>query len=165
MPEQCPQLAKLPAQSRKFWEDKQRELQDTLIRFSYAVLTVPAELSSVDQSGLLYLMQQNLWFEDFPKPPPLISIGKPREYQKTLIRMPVAALEKFEVIPESVLKMRFQDKPQHSGFFRNLAYFLGVNPKYLLFSGKLAAGSRFQYAFREIDEPQVWVQTLSALLT
>jgi len=161
MPDQCPQLAKLPENVRKFWEDKQREVDDTLIRFSYAVLTESAERFLVNKSGILYLMKNNLWFEDFPKPPLFFFLGTKSEYKKTLIQMPRAALGKVEIIPESALHELFQGKKQGSGFFQNLFRLFGAEPRYLLLSGKQASGSSFQYAFHELDDPQSWVQTLS----
>ena len=68
MPTQlCPQLEKVSEPVRKFWETRQTECADTLLRFSYAILLSPVKYVMTEKAGLLYLMQRALWFEDFPK--------------------------------------------------------------------------------------------------
>ena len=68
-PYQCPQLDQLPENVQTFWEEKQNELGERLLLFSYAIFVNPAHFPLPEKSGILYLMEQNLWFEDFPKPP------------------------------------------------------------------------------------------------
>jgi hypothetical protein len=161
MSEECPQLKKLPENVREFWEDKQRELDDTLLRFSYAILVIPGEYFLVEKVGLIYLMKKNLWFEDFQKPPFFLFARSAPQYKKTIIQIPLETVENFETVRQSTLQELFLGEKRRSGFFKNIFQLLSSDPLYLLISGKQAADSDFQYAFRELDNPVSWVQTLS----
>jgi hypothetical protein len=163
MPDQCPQLKKLPEHVRKFWEDKQKEFEDTLIRFSYAILIIPSQISPIQKSGILYLMKRNLWFEDFPKPALFSFIITTPQYKKTMIQMPLETLENVKVIPQSVLNELLLGKKHRSAFSQGIFRWLNPDPACLLVSGKEVSGNRFQYAFRELDDPGSWVLTLSDL--
>ena len=161
MSEECPQLKNLPENVREFWEDKQRELDDTLLRFSYAILTVPGQYFLVEKVGLIYLMKKNLWFEDFQKPPFFLFAKNTSQYKKTIIQIPLETLENFEIIRQSALQELLLDKKPRSGFFQNLFQLIGSEPTYLLISGQQTADSSFRYAFRELDNPESWIQMLS----
>ena len=82
--EPCPQLQDLPPNIRQFWEEKQQECGEQIVLFSYAVFLGSPESSSPEKSGILYLMERNLWFEDFPKPP-LFLFNRATTYKKTLL--------------------------------------------------------------------------------
>ncbi len=159
---ECPQLEKLPENVRTFWEKKQQELDDTLLRFSYAILTTPGQYFLAEKAGILYLMKKNLWFEDFQKPAFFLFARGSSQYKKTLIQIPLEAGERFETIRQSALHELFLGKKPRSGFLRDIFHLIRNDPLYLLISGKQIADSRFQYAFRELDDPESWVQTLSA---
>jgi hypothetical protein len=161
MSKECPQLEKLSENVRTFWEDKQRELEDTLLRFSYAILTTPGQYFLVEKPGILYLMKKNLWFEDFPKPP-LFFFARSSSQKKTLIQIPLETVENFEAIQQPALHELFLGQKPRSGVLQGI--FRRSNPRYLLVSGKHAADSDFRYAFRELDNPESWVQTLSEVI-
>ena len=161
MSKECPQLEKLSENVRTFWEDKQRELEDTLLRFSYTILTTPGQYFLVEKPGILYLMKKNLWFEDFPKPP-FFFFTRSSSQKKTLIQIPLKTVENFEAIGQSALRELFLGKKPRSGFLQGI--FRLSNPIYLLVSGKQAADSDFRYAFRELDDPESWVKTLSEVI-
>jgi hypothetical protein len=165
MSHQCPQLEKLPDNIRKFWEDKQTELEDTLIRFSYAILTIPTQFAPIEKNGILYLMKRNLWFEDFQKPPFFIFMRSSSQYKKTIIQMPLETLENFEVVRQSALEELITGEKPRLGFFHNIFRLMRVDPIYLFVSGKETSGNTFQYAFRELDDPESWSRTLSAAIT
>ena len=161
MAKQCPQLEKLPENVRNFWEDKQRELDDILLRFSYAILTLPSQFPPIEKSGILYLMKSNLWFEDFPKPPLFFFVKSTSQYKKTIIQMPLETLENVETIRQSALHDFLLEKNRGLGFLRNIFRLASPDPMYLFISGKLASGNYFQYAFRELDDLESWLLTLS----
>jgi hypothetical protein len=163
MPDQCPQLAQLPEKVRKFWEDKQRECHDTLLRFSFAVLTDPSQKFQIEKSGLLYLMQTNLWFEDFPKSSSLMFLFGAQSYEKTMIQIPLATLEAVKPIRQSALNELLPGKKRSAGFAYGFFRFLFPDPLWLLLSGQNVFGKPFQYAFRVMDNPESWAVTLSEL--
>lgn len=161
MSEECSQLKKLPQNVREFWESKQRELEDTLLRFSYAIFTTPGQYFLVEKTGLLYLMKKNLWFEDFQKPPFFLFARSAPQYKKTIIQIPLETVENFETIRQAALQELLLGKKHRSGFLQDLFRLIGSDPLYLLISGKHTADSSLRYAFRELDDPVSWVQTLS----
>lgn len=166
MIDQCPQIKNLPENVRKFWEDKQVELEDTLIQFSYAIVTDPSKTFQIQKSGLLYLMKRNLWFEDFQKVSAFsFFIRGSTQYKKTLIQIPVETIEDIKLTPKSFSDSVVRGKQQRSGFFQKLFCFMkGAPAMYLLISGKEISGTSFQYAFGELDNPDAWLQVLSEVL-
>jgi len=161
MSKECPQLEKLPENVRKYWEDKQIELEDTLLRFSYVILTTPDQYPLVEKTGILYLMKKNLWFEDFQKPPFFLFARSTSQYKKTIIRIPLETVENFVLIRQSALHELLTGKEHRSDFFRNIFQTIKRDPIYLLITGKQSADSSFRYAFRDLDSPESWIQTLS----
>ncbi len=164
MMNQCPQLQQLPENVKKYWEEKQRELEDTLIQFSYTVFVIPSNLVFAEKTGILYLMERDLWFEDFPKPP-LFFLNTASKYKKTLIQIPRQTITNVELLSQSTLHEIVQGKPQHSGIFQNIFRLIRSEPLYLLVSGVQDSGQAFQYAFRDLQNPESWVPALQVRKT
>ena len=158
-PYQCPQLDQLPENVQTFWEEKQNELGERLLLFSYAIFVNPAHLPLPEKSGILYLMEQNLWFEDFPKPP-LFFLNRTSKYKKTLIQIPRQAISSVELIKQSGLEEIFLRKRPGSGFFRSIAKLMSPESTYLLLAASQNAENPSRYAFREINDPKTWLQAL-----
>lgn len=162
MNQECPQLASLSENVRKFWEERQTTLQDTLLRFSYAVLTVPSDFTTVEKSGLLYLMKRNLWFEDFPKSSTFSALfQRSSQYEKMLLQLPVETVEQVQVIPQFALSTFFPEFPVRSGPFQWITRMFGIGPKYLCVAGKDVSRGDVRYAFRDVTEPEAWVQAIT----
>ena len=159
---QGPQLDQLPENVREFWEEKQRELEEKLAIFSYAILVKPTRVPFPEKGGILYLMERNLWFEDFQKPP-LFFLNRTPKYKKTLIQIPRQSITSVELVNQSALEERFQGIAQHSGFFQNLLHIFKPDPVYVLISGHLESEGPFTYAFRELNDPEMWRQNLENL--
>lgn len=159
MTNQHPLLQHLPESVRKYWEEKQRELEDTLILFSYTIFVTPTNLPPTEKAGILYLMKRNLWFEDFPKPP-LFFLNIASKYEKTLIQIPRQAVTRVKLIRQSALNDLTQGKRQHSGIIQNILRLISSDPFYLIVSGTQESGASFQYAFRDLQEPESWVRAL-----
>lgn len=162
MPNQCPKLQQLPENVRKFWEDKQRELEDTLILFSYATFVESPSFPGTGKSGILYLMEQNLWFEDFEKPP-IFFLSQKSTYTKTLIQIPRHAITNVGLVRGSVLDefLRGKRAPfeiKHNIFWR----LIHSDSVHLVVSGAQDSGTSFQYIFRDLDEPESWVRILQS---
>ena len=164
MNQECPQLASLSEDVRKFWEEKQITLQDTLLRFSYAVLTVPSGFTTIEKSGLLYLMKRNLWFEDFPKSSTFsVLFQRSSQYEKMLLQLPVETVEQVQVVPQFALSTFFSEFPARTGPFQWIARMFGTGrtgPKYLCVAGKDVSRVDVRYAFRDVTEPEVWAQAI-----
>jgi hypothetical protein len=162
MTQECPQLQNLPANVRKFWDDKQQALHDTLQRFSYGVLVESADVMLRETSGLLYLMRQNLWFEDFPKSSVFSSLFQQNaNYTKTLLQFPVNAISEVRLVPSSELARLLLETPRSSGGFFSFLRIFSPKQNALFLSGKDATGRDFKCAFRDLDDPGAWHQTLS----
>jgi hypothetical protein len=156
----CPQLQHLPDNVKAFWEDKQRDLDDTLLLFSYSIMATLPNFPFPEITGILYLMQRDLWFEDFPKPP-LFFLNRPSKYQKTLIQIPRTSITEVQLLRQSALEAMLRDTPQQTPeFLRKLSRFFSRDPYYLVVTGVSMAGKAFQYAFREVNDPDSWLQTL-----
>ena len=158
-PYQCPHLDQLPENVRIFWEEKQDELGETLYLFSYAIFVNPAQFPLPEKSGILYLMEENLWFEDFPKPP-MFFFNKTSKYKKTLIQIPRQAITTVELIKQSRLEEVFLGKESRSGFLRNIVKFMSPEPTYLVISENQNSANPSRYAFRELNDPEAWLQAL-----
>jgi hypothetical protein len=161
MNQECPQLAALSENVRRFWEEKQAKLQDTLLRFSYAVLTLPSGFTTVEKSGLLYLMKHNLWFEDFPKSSTFATLfQRSSQYEKMLLQLPLETVEQVQVLPQVALDTFFVEFSVRSNPFQWIARMFGIGPKYLCVTGKDVSGHDVRYAFRDVTEPEVWEQAI-----
>ena len=163
MTTQHPELDQLPENVRTFWEEKQHELNDTLLSFSYSILVLYTRMPSTEKSGILYLMGRDLWFEDFPKPP-LFFLGRSSSYKKTLIQIPRHTIAKVELVKQSALKTghdyQARETTQQIGFMQRILQLFTSDPLYLLISGDSESGEPFQYAFRELNDPNAWVAVL-----
>ena len=158
-PYHCPQLDQLPENVQTFWEEKQNELGERLLLFSYAIFVNPDHFPLPEKSGILYLMERNLWFEDFPKPP-LFFLNRTSKYKKTLIQISRQTITSVELIKQSGLEEVFWGKPSGAGFLRNIAKLISPDPTYLLLSASQNAENPSRYAFREINDPKAWLQAL-----
>jgi hypothetical protein len=158
-PYQFPRLDQLPENVQTFWEEKQNELGERLLLFSYAIFVNPAHFPLPEKSGILYLMEQNLWFEDFPKPP-LFFLNRTSKYKKTLIQIPRQTIATVELIKQSGLEEVFLGKRSGSGFFRYIAKLMSPEPTYLFISESQNTENPSGYAFREINDPKTWLQAL-----
>jgi hypothetical protein len=162
MAQECSQLQNLPASVRKFWDDKQQALHDTLQRFSYGVLVEPADVMLREASGLLYLMHQNLWFEDFPKSSIFASLFQQNaNYTKTLLQFPLNAISEVRLIPSFELDRLLLEPSRSSGGMFSFLRFFSSRQNTLFLAGKDATGQDFKCAFRDLDDPAAWHQALS----
>ena len=162
MTQECPQLKNLSPNIRKFWEDKEQTLQDTLLRFSYGVFIEPAEVILREKSGLLYLMRQNLWFEDFPKSSTFSALFEQRsQYTKTQIQIPCASIAEVHLVPAIELGSIFLGKrPSSAGILGALRLFK-PRPNTIVLRGTDAAGNPLHCALRDLDGADEWYQALS----
>lgn len=156
------QFDQLPEDARQFWLEKQRQLNATIQRFSYAILVIPTRMPPVEKSGLLYVTAHNLWFEDFEKPP-LFFLKTSSRYKKTLLQMPVSTLGTIETMLQSTLEEDILHPRKRAGFWAPLWRLLNADPVHLVITGTDSAGQEYRYAFRELDDPDAWMHSLSTL--
>jgi hypothetical protein len=162
MTQECPQLQNIPANVRKFWNDKQQALNDTLQRFSYGVLVESADVMLRETSGLLYLMQQNLWFEDFPKSSVFSSLFQQNaNYTKTLLQIPVNTISEVRLVPPFELARLLLETSRPSGGIFSFFRILTPKQNTLFLTGKDATGRDFKCAFRDLEDPDAWHRALS----
>lgn len=163
--QQCPQLEKVSEKVRAFWETRQTECNDTLLRFSYAILLSPVGSIMTEKAGLLYLMQHALWFEDFPKTSMFSFLyqGAIGSYEKTRIQMPLTNMTDCRTISRAELESLLSETPSPSGWWQQFLEIFKPPASYLFVSGTDATGSPFRYAFRDLDAPETWVQSVTAL--
>jgi len=159
--EQCPQLHNLPPNIRQFWEEKQQECGEQVIIFSYAVLLGSPEASAPEKSGILYLMERNLWFEDFPKPP-FFLYNRATTYKKTLLQIPRTTILSVELIRKSGLEVRLQGKSPRIGALQKFFALFTPDPVYLRVTQKQENGGTRTYQFREVNESEAWIQAFQA---
>lgn len=163
MTQECPQLQNLPANVRKFWDDKQQALHDTLQRFSYGVLVESADVMVRETSGLLYLMRQDLWFEDFPKSSIFSSLFQQNaDYTKTLLQFPITTISEIRLVPSFELARLLLDVTRSSGGIFSFFRMFTPRQNTLFLAGKDATGHDFKCAFRDLDDPSAWHQALSS---
>ncbi len=162
MTQECLQLQNLPDNVRKFWDEKQQTLQDTLLRFSYGVFVEPADVILHEKSGLLYVMRQNLWFEDFPKSSTFSSLfHQNAEYTKTRIQIPRAAIAEVRLIPSAELGHALLGTSPSSAGILDFFRLFKPRPNTLLLNGADAAGQPIRCALRDLDDPDDWFRILS----
>jgi hypothetical protein len=162
MEQHCQQLDTLPENIRAFWEEKERTLNDTLVRFSYGILLKPAEFMLQEASGIVYLMRQNLWFEDFPKSNAFSALfQRDSKYTKTLIQVPLITIQEVRLMTTTEAASLLLEQPPRPGFFQQLFQWIPAKPNTLLLSGQQADETLRHYAFRDLDDPTSWQQTLS----
>lgn len=156
---QTPQLEHLSENVRIFWEEKQQELGETLLKFSYAIFVEPVRFPALEKSGIFYLMERNLWFEDFPKSP-LFFFNKTSTYKKTRLQIPRSSISAVELVKRSTFEEKFFGRKPPSGIFQNILGIFNPEPTYLIISMTQDSGTPIQYAFRELDDPENWLQAL-----
>jgi len=158
----CQQLQNLPASARKFWEEKEQALHDTLLCFSYTVCVEPADGVLREKGGLLYLMRQNLCFEDFPKSSAFSSLFQQNaEYTKTQVQIPLHAIAEVRLLTSPELGPELlADGPSSAGILEFFRLFK-PRPTTLFVAGSDAAGHAIRCAFQELDKPDAWYQTLA----
>ena len=155
--ERCPQLHALPSNIQQFWEEKQQECGEQLLLFSYAVFMGTLESPSPDKSGILYVMERNLWFEDFQKAP-FFLFAAAATYKKTLIQIPRPSITKVELITKSGLDLRLHGKTPRTGALHKLFSLFTSDPAYFCVAQKQTNGEITTYLFREVNEPEAWIQ-------
>ncbi|GAK60243.1 hypothetical protein U27_00134 [Candidatus Vecturithrix granuli] len=155
--EQCPQLQDLPRNIQQFWEEKQQECGEQVIIFSYAVLLGSSEAPTPEKSGILYLMERNLWFEDFPKPP-FFLFNRATTYKKTLLQIPRTTILTVELIKKSGFEVCLQGKPSRTGALQKLFTIFVPDPVYLRVVQRRDGQESDLYYFRELNEPEAWIQ-------
>lgn len=162
MIQECPQLQNLPANVRKFWEEKQSTLDDTLLRFSYGVLVEAKDVMLRETGGLAYLMRRNLWFEDFPKSSIFSSLFQSKApYTKTQLQFPLTRITEVRLVPPSELGPLLCQTDRPPGKLLKILQMFNPKPTVLFLAGKDAVDRNFRYAFRDLDDPDAWYQTLS----
>lgn len=158
--EQCPQLHNLPPNIRQFWEEKQQECGEHVILFSYAVLLGSPETSAPEKSGILYLMERNLWFEDFPKPP-FFLFNRAATYKKTLLQIPRTTILTVELVKKSGLEVRLHGKAPRTSALQKLFAVFAPDPVYLRVMQRQENGETRIYQFREVNAPEAWIQAFN----
>ncbi len=162
MTTQHSRLRQLPENARIFWEKKQQEVNDTLLLFSYATFVETPHVPASEKNGLLYLMERDLWFEDFQKPQ-VFFLPQKADYTKTVIQIPRPTIENAELIRESLLADFLQGKRQQINKNpRGIFWWFGSDPVHLVISGTQESESQLQYIFREMEDPESWVQALTS---
>ncbi len=156
---QCPKLDHLSENIRTYWEEKQQERGETLHQFSYAILVEPVRFPAPEKSGILYIMEHNVWFEDFPKPP-LFFLNSPSNYKKTQFHIPRTSITDVELITRSAFEQRFFDKQPSSGPLQGILNIFKTDPVYCIISERQENGDLLQHVFREVDEPEGWLKAL-----
>lgn len=164
MNSQSVRLEKLAAPVRQFWEKKQAELHDTLVRLSYSVLMIPSAPTIQEKGGILYLMEQHLWFEDFPKQTLFTLFNAAAPYEKTLIQIPCRAIRTTQTLAQSAFEEQTFGKTQPQGYFKRLFQFMSPEPRYLVISGE-SDGEPFRYIFRDINDLPAWQESLARIIT
>ncbi|PIE33480.1 hypothetical protein CSA56_11800 [candidate division KSB3 bacterium] len=159
MSTQCPQLDQIPDNIRTYWEKKQQERGEALYRFSFAVLVQPGRIPATEKSGILYIMERNVWFEDFPKPP-LFFLNQSSNYKKTEIHISRASIIGAELLRQSAFEERFFDKRPSSGLLQNILTLFKTDPIYCIISERQKNGSLFQHVFRGLEEAEDWLKAL-----
>lgn len=155
--EQCPQLQNLPPNIQQFWEEKQQECGEQVIRFSYAVWIESPDTSTREKSGILYLMGRNLWFEDFPKPP-FFLFNRTDTYKKTRLQIPRTTILRVELVKKSGIEIRLQGKAPRPGMLQKLFAMFTPDPVYLCVVQRQEDADPRTYQFREVNEPEAWIQ-------
>jgi len=154
-----PELQKLPENVRAFWEAKEREFNERLIKFSYSVWIEPIRFPYPEKGGLCYLMEQHLCFEDFPKAG-LFFFNKTEAYVKTNFRIPLSAVCSVELLRSSEFEEKFFGRSYSRGWFAELFPFLHPEPMMLVIGVRQNSGEATYSAFREMDDPEAWLSLL-----
>ena len=155
-------LQHLPENVREFWEEKQREFGEKLLKFSYAALLDPARFPCPEKSGLCYVMERHLYFEDFPKASPFFLMNV-EKYKKTLIQIPLQAVVTVELLKLPQFEEKFFGRQRSSGVAGFFQWFRPI-PAYLVVSAQREAHALTHYVFRDLDTPDAWLTLLQSAL-
>ncbi len=153
------ELNKLPDNVRTFWEAKEREFGEQLIKFSYSVWIEPIRFPCPEKSGLCFLMEGHLCFEDFPKSG-LFLFNKPEAYTKVSFRIPLADVCSVELLRLSEFEEKFFGRSYSRGWFGGLLPFLHPEPTVLVVGSRQNSSQVVYTVFRDIDEPEAWLSLL-----
>ena len=154
-----PALQKLPDNVRAFWEAKEREYDERLIKFSYSTWIEPVRFPYPEKSGLCYLMERHLCFEDFPKSG-LFFFNKPEVYAKISFRIPLADISSVELLRLSEFEEKFFGRSYSRGWFAGLIPFLHPEPLVLVIGARQPSHQIAYTVFRDLDEPEAWQSLL-----
>ncbi|MDY0095926.1 MAG: hypothetical protein RBT80_24790 [Candidatus Vecturithrix sp.] len=155
--ERCPQLQNLPPNVQQFWEEKQQECGEQVILFSYAVWLESPITSVREKSGILYLMERNLWFEDFPKPP-FFLFNRADTYKKMRLQIPRTTILSVELVKKSGLEIRSQREKSRTGVIQKFCSLFTPDPVYLRVMCEVEGKESGIYYFREVNESDAWIQ-------
>jgi hypothetical protein len=135
------------------------------LRFSYAILLSPVKYVMTEKAGLLYLMQRALWFEDFPKSSMFSFIyqGTTASYEKTRLQMPLTNVTDCRIISSAEFESMTSETPARTGWWQQVLGIFKAAPSYFYVAGADETGQAFRYAFRDLDAPETWVQSVTAL--
>ena len=159
-----PDIQKFPENVRTFWEAKEREFNERLIKFSYSVWIEPIRLPYPEKSGLCYLMERHLCFEDFPKAG-FFLFNKPEAYTKTSFRIPVAEIYSVELLRLSEFEVKFFGRSYSRGWLAGLFPFLHPEPVVLVLGVRHNSNQVAYTVFRELDDPEAWCSLLHQFST
>ena len=159
MPEQLVQLDQLSEDIRAFWEQKQQEFGEGLVKFSYGILMNPKGSSMSEKCGVVYLMEQHVCFEDFYKAPLFFQTNAP-QFKKTQLRIPRASITKGEILQQKEFEKRFFGQEPSSGILQNILNIFRQKPSYLVLTEIQNPETPRTHIFRDLDEPERWLEAL-----
>lgn len=148
-------LEHMPEQVRTYWLTKEQELQERLLRVSYAIAVFPNQTPVTEKSGILFLMTRHLWFEDFPKSSFFFFTRQP-DYKKMILQFSRQTLSEVAVLRQSQLDT---ESSKTSGFWKFFHY-LGTDPLYLRLTTLSKTGEACEYLFRDLNDPETWLSSL-----
>ncbi len=92
----------MTSEAREFWAQKERETGGPIEFKSFAILMGRMTEGKMDRSGILYISQKTLYFQDFEKQDPLgwLFQRKKKTYQPYTASMPLSEIADFRLIPE-----------------------------------------------------------------
>ena len=161
MPEQRIQLDQLSKDIRTFWEKKQEEFGEGLIKFSYGILSTPEKSPAQGKCGIVYLMEKHLCFEDFYKAP-LFFQNKTPEFTKTQLKIPRASIANVEILRQKEFGQRFLGQEPSSGIFQSILNIFRQQSTYLVVTEAPGTKASETYIFRDLDEPERWFEVLGS---
>lgn len=159
MPEQLAQLDQLSEDVRAFWEKKQQELGEDLVKFSYGFHMNPEQSSMPEKCGIVYLMEKSLCFEDFYKTP-LFFQTRTQEFTKTQIRIPRSSITKVEILQQQEFEKRFFGQASPSGLFQNILNIFRQQSNYLVITETQGTTPPATHIFRDLDDSERWREAL-----
>ena len=159
MPEQLAPLDQLPEDVRKFWEQKQQEFGEGLVKFSYGIYMSFKTSPITEKCGIIYLMEQHLCFEDFYKAPLFFQTKAP-EFKKTQFRIPRASIAKTEILQKEEFEKKFLGQEPSSSLFQNILNIFRSRSTYLEITETQETAVPTLHIFRDLDDPELWLKAL-----